>query len=317
MGWLDIRSTIDTAIDEFGRQARLWHEQYRTLEWAQGVLHQGVGVTNANQNGIRYLDAVVPEWKRSPRLLEAALKKLEEYLADVDPDNSAGSIKGLPTPSRHGSPHGGNGGPNVEPPRQPVTDVSRRRTHVFTTQREAGLADLLELNDGIIALRLAYLRAAGHMIGRHDADVTDQQLKDRAFYGRDPMTGTDRDWESGRAHKYSKHATAFVTNEAMVFAEMRIHDSRANKDKRESAVERGRTSYQVDLPAIDVFGADFRQHIRGWTRVGSVQHPQSAVPTSFPDDTFIKVVYVRDSRSSEEWIPYTCYVDTPSHTGTR
>jgi hypothetical protein len=153
-------------------------------------------------------------------------------------------------------------------------------------------------------VRQAWIRCGGHALDRHGGQVTDQQLKDRAQHGKDPMTGDRTDWQSGRLHRYSQHATAFTSDSALVYAEMRIYDSRQAQAKRQS-IDPQRNQYTVRVPAAQVLGPEFRDHIHGWSRVGTANNPTGVVPTSFPDNTEFVATYKRSPAGS--WRLYTCF----------
>ncbi len=202
----------------------------------------------------------------------------------------------------------------VPPARQALTDVSRRRTHVFTEQGPAGLADLRKRDNGLVALRLGWLDAGGHARLRHGADVSERRLQERVMYGRDPITGTTTDWEHGGGHRVGRHATAFTDNTALVFAEMRIWDNPECRAKRERAEANNDDRFTVRLPAASVLGPQFRDYIHGWSRVGDRKHPLGAAPTTFPDDTELVAIYRRDA-PNEQWRLYRCYPTPPARMG--
>jgi hypothetical protein len=200
----------------------------------------------------------------------------------------------------------------VPPARQPITEPSRRRSHVYTEQDgPTGLADLHDRDDGIIAARRDWIRCGGHAVDRHGATVTDQQLKDRAMRGHDPMTGNPVDWGWGVDHPHGRDATAFASDADLVYAEMRVHDSRQGQTNLATAEAAGDDWCNVLVPASSVFGPGFRDHLRGWSRIGSAKHPQGVQPTSLTDDTQIFIRYVRDPGTTQ-WTAWTCYAK-PGH----
>lgn len=228
----------------------------------------------------------------------------------MDPDNADGSVRGVPAAEPHGPAHGGHGGPHVPAARRPVTDVSRRRSHVYTEQGgPAGQADLNDRDDGIMALRRDWLRGGGHALDRHGGQVTDQQLKDRLLLGHDPITGSTADWEHPHEHRCGQHATAFTSDTALVYAEMRVYDSPQAQAKRRTAEQSGLQSFKVRVPAVEALGPDFRDSLRGWTRLGPPDQPTGVARTHFPDTTQILVMYRRPSGGS--WAADTCYPDIP------
>ena len=120
------------------------------------------------------------------------------------------------------------------------------------------------------------------------------------------MTGSTVDWERGGDHGYGRHATAFTSDADLVYAEMCAYDSRTGQERRAAAEAANDDQYSVSISASSVFGPGFRDHLRGWSRIGSAAHPQGAQPTSFTDDTTILVRYRRPPGTSS-WRAYTCY----------
>jgi len=317
VGWLTIRATIKTAITTYQTTAtriaaRL--QQLDRLQQETTTAHTSSTSPHTHQALALLHQARTPLMTAHAQLLHAA-DQATHYLAVVDPDNAAGSINGLPAPTPDGPFHGGcqqQGGPPVPPARQPLTDTSRRRTFVYTEQGPDGLQDLLARDDGIIALRLKWMDAGGHAHLRHGEHITDTQLQHRALYGHDPITTTTTDWEHGKRHKYGRHATAFTSNAALVFAEMYIWNSQDCQQKRQNAENSHppQERFVIRLPAVEVLGPNFRNYIRGWTRTGTRKNPGPIVPTHFPDDTKIVASYQRTS-SANEWHLITCYPDPP------
>ncbi len=66
---------------------------------------------------------------------------------------------------------------------------------------------------------------------RHGKHITEQQLDERAMYGKDPVTGTTDDAfrkdASGNSlpHNYGKDATKFTSKESLVKAEVYVKNS--------------------------------------------------------------------------------------------
>jgi hypothetical protein len=307
MGWMELRGAIEAQISLFDNTLRQWREHQTSLADARGRLHGTLDSSNhlLARNGLQAADLAPGHAGKATEHLARAVQLCRDYLHAVDPDNANGSIRGLEAPQAKGARHGGHGGPNVPPARQPVTDPSRRRSHVYTEQDGAtGLADMQNRDDGIIGARHAWIRCGGHALDRHGGQVTDQKLKDRAQHGKDPMTGDRTDWQNGRLHRYSQHATAFTSDSALVFAEMRIYDSRQAQAKRQR-IDPQRNQYTVAVPAAQVLGPDFRDHIRGWSRVGTANNPTGVVPTSFPDNTEFVATYKR--LPGAPWGLHTCF----------
>ena len=150
--------------------------------------------------------------------------------------------------------------------------------------------------------------AGGHAHLRHGEHITDTQLQHRALYGHDPITTTTTDWEHGGNHGYGKHATAFTSNAALVFAEMYIWNSPQGQQAKTvaEAAGPGRRDFHIEVKASEIFGPNFRNYIRGWSRTGTKKNPGPPTPTTFGPDSTIFAIYRRSSPQGE-WQLYTCY----------
>lgn len=315
--WLALRARVEQAAEQLDAAADQLFTELDHLDMVERLGHQMFGGThNPDMAAVLW---TIPQARAAARdaYLEYmhAARRCREYLAAVDPDRAGGSVRGLPEPVECGPARGGwqeHGGPDVEPARQPVTDVSRGRTAVYTELGADGLVELTNLDDGIVALRAEMLAAAGHAMRRHGPSVTVAQLEARATRGRDPITGTRTDWETGNQHGSSRHATAFTSREALVFAEAVAWNSpqRAAACAQADTLpidDEERNHASVSLPARQVFGDDFRRHVHGRTRLGSIKNPQGSQPTVFADSATVTVLYRRERGGA--WLPYTCYVN--------
>src|SRR5207253_11390724 len=63
------------------------------------------------------------------------------------------------------------------------------------------------------------LVAEGHAPARHGQRVTELALDNRAMHKFDPITGTTVDYYTRGLHNVGRHATKFVTDDAMLAAE--------------------------------------------------------------------------------------------------
>lgn len=184
---------------------------------------------------------------------------------------------------------------------------------VYTELGPDGLTELTNVDDGIVAKRSEMLAAAGHATRRHGPAVAEAQLEARAMRQLDPITRTTTDWEKGTRHRANRHATAFTSRAALVFAEAVVWNSAeraaafANADRKPVGAQEWKSVW-INVPARRVFGDDFREHVHGRTRVGSVANPQGTQPTVFGDDALVKVLYRREP-AGHDWLPYTCYIE--------
>lgn len=315
--WLEVRTAYEQAIktyQELGgrydiRRREIVDVRAEFVELVRGFQIQDseVGPT------VTGLTAMERRLESLGKLMVMTADLAKHYLRDVDPDNANGTTDGLQPPSPYGPFLGGNqepDGPPVPPPRQRLEDNSRNRTYVYTELAFAGLQDLIKRGQALIVWRKKYLDASGHGRLRHGGreTITDQRLKERIERAFDPITGTEIDWENGREHSYlNSIVTAFVDDTDLVWAEMMAVSSKAGKRKRKSANDRGGFQYMTLMPAVDVFGPNFRDHIRGYART-----PDGAAPVDFPDDTLIRTIYTRNSLN-DEWGPKTCHPFIPNN----
>ncbi|GLZ78555.1 hypothetical protein Afil01_33620 [Actinorhabdospora filicis] len=308
MGWLEVRATIDAAIEALDGLAATTAEYSGDADRIGSHIDELYGGSN-NELPHTARDHTASAADRAGEAATGyrqAAQLCRDYLAAVDPDGAAGSVTGLAVPAAGGPAKGGHGPAGSPPARQAVSDVSRGRSHVFPEQGPKGLADLTTRDDGIIALRSEWMDAGGHARLRHGGVVTEQQLKDRAMYGKDPVNGSRTDWETGGTHLPVRNATAFTTDSDLVFAEAAVWNSKEGRAVIKDAEANGDFRASVRVPASAIFGPDFRQHVRGQTRIGSENNPQGADPTQFTDTASVMAVYRRENENSP-WVAYTCY----------
>lgn len=80
------------------------------------------------------------------------------------------------------------------------------------------------------------------------------------------------------AFSESYRTTRFKSNEAFVNAEANIRNS-TDFDSALAAATNGR--FQVDIPAEQVLGANYLDHLEGVTRLGSKNNPTGWQPIDF------------------------------------
>jgi hypothetical protein len=145
----------------------------------------------------------------------------------------------------------------------------------------------------------------GHAVQRHGEAITEQQLKDRAVKGFDPVTGTTNDaynkFPNGtpKKHNYGRHATKFNSKEALVKADEKIRSSDAFKKKVADAnASNAKVIAVTDTKLKDVFGDDYKKQVTGKTREGSKNNPTgNTTNTDFTDGT-IRAVYKKDAKGN-------------------
>lgn len=308
MAWDEVRAAVDGAAETFERVADVLAK--RADEAAEvnarvSELFEGSSSSHAREArehtsvGTTGLSGVAERYRH-------AAERCRAYLAWADPGGHGGSVRGLESPTAFGELQGGKGPRGCPPARRAITDVTEPRMRVFVEQGPTGMADLIERDDGIIAERLRYLDAGGHGPGRHGGKVTDERLRHRVQFGRDPMTGTKRDWHTGREHRSQRYATAFTSDTAYVFAEASVSHSRRAREERTAADAAGLLHIQVSLPASEVFGEGFQAHLRGFARVEGVARRAEPAPILFDGTTVIVANYIR-SAPGRPWVPVSCF----------
>jgi len=180
----------------------------------------------------------------------------------------------------------------------------------LSTLAGAGVAKMAAAVGGLPLTRTAsavdkyidQLTVEGHGVQRHGANVSTQQLIDRAVEGLDPMTGTRIDGVHGGLHQYAQHATRMNSNEAYAFAEQYARGSQHFATETAASVT-GRA--QVKIPLRDVFGDDFRDHVSGITRYGPKATPAGYGSTAFSDDAYLVARYKQNVNG--DWLFNTMF----------
>jgi uncharacterized Zn-binding protein involved in type VI secretion len=135
---------------------------------------------------------------------------------------------------------------------------------------------------------------AGHEIGhspaRHGGHLTRRDMHNRSVpqpgnggYGIDPASGTTTDAFTGNLHRAPRHATRFTSDEALVFAEMKLRQSPEYAAELARVTSSGETALSVKIPLKDIYGSNYRQHVQGVTRVGSAANPTGSRITNYTD----------------------------------
>ncbi|GAA3629228.1 hypothetical protein GCM10022223_53470 [Kineosporia mesophila] len=154
--------------------------------------------------------------------------------------------------------------------------VSARRGGIFGDAPEGDSPGALAAT----RTRIVELRRQGHAPQRHGAQITDQQLTDRALWGKDPITGTTTDGATGGIHNYNRNATKFTTDTALVDADTYLRSSEEFKTQERNAAVTLDPRVQVNVPLQQVFGANYHHHIHGIQRTGSKNKPTGDPPGS-------------------------------------
>lgn len=83
-----------------------------------------------------------------------------------------------------------------------------------------------------------------------------------------------------------QHATAFTTDQALLQAEDFARKS-AQFQKNVAAARANRELFvdPVEIPLVEMFGSDYKGHVRGVSRLGSKQAPTGQASTDFSGGT--------------------------------
>ena len=141
-----------------------------------------------------------------------------------------------------------------------------------------------------VASRIKKLRAQGHGPQRHEGQVTEQQLKDRARLKHDPETGTRSDKYAKKDgtpanHKCADDATKINSEEAYVKGESHLRSQPDFKNQ----VATGKSKITVKAPLEDVYGPGYKNEVSGQSRTGP-PFPDVSSPTKPTDFTDGKLV---------------------------
>lgn len=179
----------------------------------------------------------------------------------------------------------------------------------LTEDKRKELAALKEQLDDYFSCgdlsRKEYLRngtpTKGHGPQRHEGQLSDEQLADRAMHGKDPMTGTTSDGVHGGEHRYSKNATSVVSPKDYIEGESFLRNSPAFTT---APVSNGRK--KVQIPLEEIYGSDYKSAVRGKTRVGSKANPTGSQDTDFTDGALVAIYQQADDGA---WHLLTMYPD--------
>ncbi|QDC10928.1 hypothetical protein FHY55_17540 [Oceanicola sp. D3] len=140
--------------------------------------------------------------------------------------------------------------------------------------------------------RLDELAGQGHGPQKHEGDVTDIQLYERVFEGKDPMTGTVRRNEKGRILGVGKHSTKFNTPADYV----RAYEAVLKHPDFAKFASSNRLRDEIPLSMKKVFGPDFQNRIRGYSILsGKVGENPVIGETAFGPDTEIIARFRREN----------------------
>ena len=246
----------------------------------------------------------------------ALLPKLRPLLGPLK--NLLSKLKGKPKPAPKPKPNPGgdlaDGGefdgfdlPNSSKDPTPPPSAAEKAAKE-AAEKEAAEKAAKEAAEKAVKDKMDNLRNGGpgaHGPQRHGPDITEQQLKDRAMHGKDPMTGTTTDGVHGGTHGYGKTASKVNSEEAFAKAADHVDGSQGFKDAKAAAEAAGEDAFAVDTPLADIYGPNYKDNVSGVTRTGSKNNPTGTTPADFTDGT-MKSVYKKDPATGE-WYQYTMY----------
>ena len=194
-------------------------------------------------------------------------------------------IRGVP---RSGGARGGGGGaPKAPPETQPAAKVARPSP----PPAEPSTTKPRVPSKSPIKKELDELAAQGHGPQRHEGQVTDKQLDERARLKYDPETGTRTDKYTGTNHKCGDHATKINSEESYIAAQEHMRNS---SDFKKQAAQ-GVSDIKVEAPLENIYGTDYKSHVSGRSR--TAPWPDTTSPTQPTDFTDGKMaaIYRRDA----------------------
>ena len=189
----------------------------------------------------------------------------------------------------------GRGTPGSFGPQRPITG-----SKPIHPPDSAFTPEALAIPDGEIAAEIAEMKAQGHAVDRHGADVTDGQTKLRAGEGIDPMTMTREDGvRSGDAHRVGPTATQFTSDRAQVAARRAVEASPDYQTELAKAVAANKERFEVSSTSLEsALGPDYLQHVNGSTRTGPRGPNASLSPTDLTNG-HLKAYYIRDNETGK------------------
>lgn len=313
-----MQSKLQVLCAQLRAQAEITENITRELAAISDACRTGHDRVQRLYRGSRRAGEVIGQWSIARRLLSQdavprsanaalALRRLAAALCGDGTSATGDPARVLSAPPVTldvvGDPHGGHGGPGVPAARAPVEDITRERVDKLLDTADGPN----DLSPELVGFRYDWVDAGGHAGQRHNYVVAgESKQKDRCMNGIDPITGNTTDWETGKSHKYSKKASAFVSQASLVFAEAKVFTSPEGISARQTADQFGEYRMVINVPAKRIFGATFRDHIVGWERVGTKRNPTGTTPATFADDTMIRAVYHRHPAKGQ-WYLHTMF----------
>lgn len=189
--------------------------------------------------------------------------------------------------------------------RHPISEQLLSHPNCRCVQKPAPGKTPEELEAERVERRYNEIALFGHAVQRHGAEITWQQLHDRAVRGYDPITGTRWDGVNlGQLHPVTRRATRFETRAAFVKAEETVRASQEFRDAIAAALRDGQIYAPVKTITLErVFGPGYLGHVSGVTRRGSFNNSTGWDPTDLTDGVIISLFKL----DGGVWKLYTMY----------
>ncbi|WP_254605713.1 hypothetical protein [Pseudoalteromonas sp. JC28] len=189
----------------------------------------------------------------------------------------------------------------------PIRGVTDKPTKAKADELEPPKGNELPgtVNSQSVSEQIKRLDMEGHAPARHGGPnrVTKKQLVDRALRGKDPASGTIYDAYrknpdgSPALHRVGKNASAFSSDEALVRADSFVRNSEAFKHTLAIAQAKNkRIMSAVEVSLEDVFGENYRDFVRGVSRLGSKKNPIGYELIDFSQGK-VKAIYLRNGNN--------------------
>lgn len=148
----------------------------------------------------------------------------------------------------------------------------------------------------IVREKIEALAKQGHGPQRHEGQLTERQLDERARLKHDPETGSRQDMYAKNSdktpmnHKCKDHATKVNSEESYVRAEEHLRNSKEFRNK----VAEGKPDIKIETSLEEIYGVDYKSHVSGRSRTAPWPDITSpTVPTDFSNGK-MKAIYIRD-----------------------
>ncbi|WP_227387987.1 hypothetical protein [Pseudoalteromonas piscicida] len=186
----------------------------------------------------------------------------------------------------------------------PIRGVTDKPTKAKADELEPPKGNELPgtVNSQSVSEQIKRLDMEGHAPARHGGPnrVTKKQLVDRALRGKDPASGTIYDAYrknpdgSPALHRVGKNASAFSSDEALIRADNYIKSTKSFNLLTKKAKVNKEPFVEIQIPLEDIFGSNYRNAVRGITRLGSKKNPTGYEVTDFSNGNAKAIYLIED-----------------------